>query len=74
MVFVVSYLNFFKKLGWGHLLNQHYETPNDDLYTLFPEMPDYREFQLTHTEDKLFIMEEIHSWLSDHPIIPNDHN
>ena len=65
--------DFCKKLGWEHLLNQHHETPNDDLYTLFPEMPDYRQFQLTHTEDKLFIMEEIHSWLSDHQNIPNDH-
>lgn len=65
--------DFCRKLGWEHLLNQHHETPNDDLYTLFPEMPDYRQFHLTHTEDKVFIMEEIHSWLSDHPTIPSDH-
>ena len=65
--------DFCRKLGWEHLLNQHHETPNDDLYTLFPEMPEYRQFQLTHTEDKLFIMEEIRSWLSDQPNIPNDH-
>ncbi len=65
--------NFCRKLGWEHLLNQHHETPNDDLYVLIPEMPEYRQFQLTHTEDKPFIMEEIQSWLSDHPHIPNDH-
>lgn len=65
--------DFCKKLGWEHLLNQHHETPNDDLYTLFPVMPDYRQFHLTHTEDKPFIMEEIYSWLSDHATIPNDH-
>ncbi|MEI6707942.1 MAG: SpoIIE family protein phosphatase [Methylococcales bacterium] len=65
--------DFCKKLGWEHLLNQHHETPNDDLYVLIPEMPEYRQFQLTHTEDKLFIMEEIQSWLSDHPHLPSDH-
>jgi len=65
--------DFCKKLGWEHLLNQHHETPNDDLYALIPEIPEYRQFQLTHTEDKPFIMEEIQSWLSDHKHLPNDH-
>lgn len=65
--------DFCKKLGWEHLLNQHHETPNDDLYVLLPEMPEYRQFQLTHTEDKSFIMAEIQSWLSDHPHLPSDH-
>lgn len=65
--------DFCKKLGWEHLLNQHHETPNDDLYVLIPEMPNYRQFQLTHTEDKLFIMEEIQSWLSDQKHLSTDH-
>ncbi|MDP3838796.1 MAG: SpoIIE family protein phosphatase [Methylococcales bacterium] len=65
--------DFCKKLGWEHLLNQHHETPNDDLYVLIPEMPEYRQFQLTHTEDKVFIMEEIQSWLRDHKHLPSDH-
>jgi phosphoserine phosphatase RsbU/P len=65
--------DFCKKLGWEHLLNQHHETPNDDLYVLLPEMPEYRQFQLTHTEDKLFIMEEIQAWLSDQSRLPSDH-
>lgn len=65
--------DFCKKLGWEHLLNQHHETPNDDLYVLIPEMPEYRQFQLTHTEDKVFIMEEIQSWLRDHKHLPGDH-
>ncbi|MFZ2725120.1 MAG: SpoIIE family protein phosphatase [Methylococcaceae bacterium] len=64
---------FCKKLGWEHLLNQHHETPDDDLYVLLPESPDYRQFQLTHTEDKAFIMQEINAWLSDHSGLPNDH-
>lgn len=53
------------KLGWEHLLNQHHESPDDDLFTLIPGNAEHRQFQLTHTEDKLFIMEEIQSWLSD---------
>jgi sigma-B regulation protein RsbU (phosphoserine phosphatase) len=65
--------DFCKKLGWEHLLNQHHETSNDDLYVLIPEMPEYRQFQLTHTEDKSFIMAEIQSWLSDQPHLPSDH-
>jgi PAS domain S-box-containing protein len=65
--------DFCKKLGWEHLLNQHHETPNDDLYALIPEQPDYRQFQLTHTEDKAFIMQEIQAWLSEQPHLPTDH-
>lgn len=65
--------NFCRKLGWEYLLNQHHQTPNDDLYALIREIPEYRQFQLTHTEDKSFIMEEIQSWLHDHPNIPGDH-
>jgi PAS domain S-box-containing protein len=65
--------DFCKKIGWNHLLNQHHESPDDDLYTLIPGQPEYRQFQLTHTEDKLFIMEEIQSWLTDQGHIPADH-
>jgi hypothetical protein len=65
--------DFSKKLGWEHLLNQHHETPNDDLYVLIPGQPEYRQFHLTHTEDKLFIMEEIQSWLMDQGSLSSDH-
>jgi len=61
------------KLGWEHLLSQHHESPDDDLYALMPGKPEYRQFQLTHTEDKPFIMEEINSWLSDQGNIPAEH-
>jgi PAS domain S-box-containing protein len=66
------YDDFCKKLGWNHLLNQHHESPDDDLYTFMPAHAQYREFQLTHTEDKLFIMEEIQAWLSDQGNLPKD--
>ncbi|MDO9105186.1 MAG: SpoIIE family protein phosphatase [Methylovulum sp.] len=65
--------DFCHKLGWEHLLNQHHESPDDDLYALMPGQPQYRQFHLTHTEDKLFIMEEIQAWLNDQGVIPKDH-
>jgi PAS domain S-box-containing protein len=65
--------SFCEKIGWNHLLSQHHETPNDDLYVLMPHLPAHRQFQLTHTDDKLFIMEEILSWLSDQGTVSQDH-
>lgn len=64
--------DFCKKLGWNHLLNQHNESPDDDLYALMPGRAQYRHFQLTHTDDKSFIVEEIHAWLKDQGHIPKD--
>ncbi|MCK4493476.1 MAG: SpoIIE family protein phosphatase, partial [Methylococcales bacterium] len=65
--------DFCKVIGWNHLLSQHHETPDDDLYELMPHLPKHRQFQLTHTEDKLFIMEEILSWLADMKIVSQEH-
>jgi hypothetical protein len=64
---------FCQKLGWEHLLNQHHESADDDLYSLMPGQPQYRQFHLTHTEDKPFITEEIYSWLNDQGNLPKDH-
>jgi hypothetical protein len=64
--------DFCKKLGWNHLLSQHNQSPDDDLYTLIPGKAEYRQFQLTHTDDKIFIMEEIQSWLNDQASLPKD--
>lgn len=65
--------DFCQQIGWDHLLNQHHQTPDDDLYALLPNSAIQRQFQLTHTEDKGFVMEEIHSWLSDQNQISGDH-
>lgn len=62
-----------KKLGWNNLLNQHHESPDDDLFVLCPGQSVYRQFFLTHTEDKMFIMEEIQSWLKDQSVLPAEH-
>jgi len=64
---------FCKEIGWNHLLSQHHETPDDDLFELMPHLPQHRQFQLTHTEDKMFIMEEIVSWLSDQGTVSQEH-
>ncbi len=64
---------FCKSIGWDHLLNQHHQSPDDDLYTLIPHSTLSRQFQLTHTDDKIFIMEEIQSWLSDQQVVSQDH-
>ena len=68
-----KYCQFCEKIGWNHLLAQHHETPDDDLYVLMPHLPQHRQFQLTHTDDKLFIMEEILSWLSDRHVVSQEH-
>ncbi len=65
--------DFCRQIGWDHLLNQHHETPDDDLYELIPHAPLQRQFQMSHTDDKLFIMEEIQSWLADQKAISHDH-
>ena len=64
---------FCNQIGWNHLLSQHHETPDDDLFVLMPHLPQHRQFQLTHTEDKLYIMEEIVSWISDQGFVPQEH-
>lgn len=64
--------DFCKRLGWNHLLSQHNESPDDDLYVLMPGKAQYRQFQLTHTDDKPFIVEEIHAWLKDQGSLPGD--
>ncbi len=65
--------DFCEQIGWNHLLSQHHETPDDDLFVLMPHLPQHRQFQLTHTDDKVYIMEEILSWLTDQGNIPQDH-
>ena len=65
--------NVCKKLGWNTLLNQHHESPDDDLFVLCPNLPEHRQFYITHTEDKAFIMEEIQSWLEDQTFISDEH-
>lgn len=65
--------DFCKKIGWEHLLNQHHQTPDDDIYKLMTHAPLRRQFQLFHTDDKMFVMEEIQAWLADQQCMSSDH-
>ncbi len=65
--------DFCEQIGWNHLLSQHHETADGDIFALMPHLLQHRQFQLTHTEDKLYIMEEILSWISDQGNVPQDH-
>ncbi|MCI0733567.1 MAG: SpoIIE family protein phosphatase [Methylococcaceae bacterium] len=57
---------FYQKIGMERLLNQHHEGVDSDIYSLIPHSRFHRQFELTHSDDKLFVMEEIQSWLSEH--------
>lgn len=64
---------FYHRLGWEHLLSQHQLSPDDDIYALVPDRMMERQFQLTHSDDKLFFMEEIRAWLEDIGVLPQEH-
>ncbi len=61
------------RLGWSRFLNQHHQSVDDDLYTILPNNIQKRQFPLTHTEDKAFIMEEVMAWLSEQNIIEDEY-
>jgi len=59
-----------QQLGWGVLLNQHQNKNTDDL-SVFMRYPEQRrEFYFTHSEDKIFIINEVDAWLQEQSI-PN---
>ena len=64
---------FYRKLGWDQILAQHHDTATDDLYALTPGTLEQRQFQLTHSDDKLFIMEELQAWLTEQVPDNTDH-
>jgi len=64
---------FCQKIGMDILLNQHHEGVDADLYCLMSKKAQHRQFQLTHTDDKSFVMEEIMAWLSEHDLSGSDY-
>lgn len=64
---------FYQKIGMDRLFNQHHKGLDSDLYSLVPNCKTHRQFELTHTEDKLFVMEEIQAWLSEHGLSGSDY-
>ncbi|MBP1150521.1 MULTISPECIES: SpoIIE family protein phosphatase [unclassified Methylocaldum] len=63
---------FYHRLGWEHLLSQHQASPDDDIYCLVPGRVAERQFQLTHSDDKLFFMEEGRAWLEELGVMAPD--
>jgi phosphoserine phosphatase RsbU/P len=64
---------FYQKIGIDRLLNQHHEGVDSDLYALIPRSQFHRQFELTHSDDKLFVMEEIQAWLAEHDLSGSDY-
>jgi sigma-B regulation protein RsbU (phosphoserine phosphatase) len=64
---------FYHRLGWDHLLSQHQPSPDDDIYGLVRDRMMERQFQLTHSDDKLFFMEESRAWLEELGLLDPDH-
>ncbi|MEE9412292.1 MAG: PP2C family protein-serine/threonine phosphatase, partial [Methylococcales bacterium] len=61
------------RLGWSRFMNQHNQSVDDDLYSILPSDIKKRQFQLTDTEDKTFIMEEVMAWLSEQNMVKEDY-
>ena len=53
------------QLGWNNLLKQHQQANKDDLVAYLPRPTQHREFYFSHSDDKLFVINEVESWLQD---------
>lgn len=53
------------QLGWNNLLKQHQHITADDLIAYLPHPTQHREFNFSHSDDKLFVLNEVESWLQD---------
>lgn len=61
-----------RRLGWERLQLQHRSGPDGDLHNLMGRC-NHRQFQLTHSDDKLFLMEETRAWLQEQGECAPDH-
>lgn len=61
-----------QKLGWDNLLKQHQHRCLDDLALYFPHPQHHRDFHLTHSEDKAFIIQEAEAWLEEMSLLSMD--
>ncbi len=64
---------FYRQLGWARLIMQHQEPVDDDLYHLVPSLLLQRQFQLTDSDQKGFIIEETQAWLMEQGLISPEH-
>ena len=52
---------------------QHLEPADDDIYQLMPTVDIQRQFQMTDTDDKSFMIEETQAWLTEQSGLPPEH-
>ncbi|MDD5036405.1 MAG: SpoIIE family protein phosphatase [Methylococcaceae bacterium] len=60
------------RLGWKKLLAQHQNLRCCDLDAYLPKPQTAREFQLAHSADKEFVIEEVEAWLMESGCIESD--
>jgi serine phosphatase RsbU (regulator of sigma subunit) len=60
------------RLGWKKLLAQHQPSRGGDLETFLPKPAQAREFQLRHSADKEFIIEETQAWLEESGLVDEE--
>lgn len=53
------------QLGWNNLLRQHQKVCYDDLAMFLTRPSQHREFHFTHSEDKVFMLDEVDAWLQE---------
>lgn len=53
------------QLGWNTLLSQHQQVNTDDLVNYLRRPSYHREFNICHSDDKNFVLNEVESWLQD---------
>lgn len=58
-----------RQLGWDILLQQHLNYCKDDLAEFLSHRRQNWEFEITHSEDKAFIIEELEAWLRGMPLV-----
>ncbi len=66
--------DLYERLGWDRFLTQHHPGLDGDLHCLTGKTALKRQFQLTHSDDKVFLMDEIMAWLSENNLPDADHS
>lgn len=61
------------RLGWESLLSQHQIQVGDDVHRLIPDGESHRHFELSHSDDKEFIIQEVKAWLAEGGRVSPEH-
>lgn len=62
-----------QQLGWNNILKQHQHCHVDDLAVYLPQAQQRWRYQITHTDEKAFIIDEIDAWLRGMELPDPDH-